>query len=86
VRATGGLGETVKPFDRGTLDGNGFVFKKFSSGELLKAIKKALEYYGEPELWQKIMKAGLRENFSWESAAKKYEKLYQNALEIKRGG
>jgi starch synthase len=86
VRATGGLGETVKSFSRGTLDGNGFVFKKFSSRELLKAVKKALGYYGEPELWQTIMKAGLKENFSWESAAKKYAKLYQNALQLKRGG
>ena len=79
------MGETVKPFNRGTLKGNGFVFKKFSSRELIKTLKKALGYYGEPELWQTIMKAGLQENFSWESAAKKYAKLYQNALQLKRG-
>jgi len=32
------------------------------------------------------MKAGLRENFSWDTAARKYARLYQNALEMKRGG
>jgi len=86
VRATGGLAETVKPFSRKTLKGNGFVFKEYSSRALLATLKKALSCYEEPELWQKIMQAGFRENFSWEKAAKKYAKLYQNALEIKRGG
>jgi starch synthase len=86
VRATGGLRETVKPFSRKTLKGNGFVFREYSTRALLKALKRALSLYGEPELWQKIMQAGFRKNYSWESAAKKYAKLYQNALEIKRGG
>ena len=86
VRATGGLGETVKPFSLKTLKGNGFVFKEYSSQSLLKTIKKALSCYKEPDLWQKIMEAGLNENFSWEYAARKYARLYQNALEMKRGG
>ncbi|MGD2245654.1 MAG: glycogen/starch synthase [Candidatus Aminicenantes bacterium] len=86
VRATGGLGETVKPFSPKTLKGNGFVFKEYSSRALLRTLKKALSCYEEPELWQKIMQAGFRENFSWHKAAKKYAKLYHSALEIKRGG
>ncbi len=86
VRATGGLGETVKPFSRKTLKGNGFVFKEYSSRALLETLKKALSFYEEPELWQKIMEAGFRENFSWDQVAKKYAKLYNSALEIKRGG
>ena len=85
VRATGGLGETVKPFSLKTLKGNGFVFRDYSSPALLKTIKKALSCYKEHGLWQKIMEAGLCENFSWESAARKYARLYQNALEMKRG-
>ncbi len=86
VRATGGLAETVKPFSRKTLKGNGFVFKVYSSRALLRTLKEALSCYEEPELWQKIMQAGFRENFSWEKAAIKYAKLYHSALEIKRGG
>jgi starch synthase len=86
VRATGGLGETVKPFNLETLKGNGFVFKEYSAQALLASIKQALSCYKKRDYWQKIMKAGLRENFSWDTAARKYAKLYQNALEIKRGG
>ncbi len=86
ARATGGLGETVKRFRPAAMKGNGFVFKDYSSQALVKALKEALSCYEKPELWQKIMEAGLQENVSWESAALKYAKLYQKALELKRRG
>lgn len=86
VRATGGLGETVKPFKPATLKGNGFVFRKYSSQALLQALKEALSCYRRPELWQKVMEAGLGESVSWEVAARKYVRLYKNVLALKRGG
>jgi len=86
VRATGGLRETVKPFSLKTQKGTGFVFKDYSSQAFLKAVKMALSCYAEPELWEKIMLAGIQEDFSWEISAKKYARLYHSALAIKRGG
>lgn len=86
VRATGGLEETVTPFNARTLKGNGFVFKEYSSKAMVKALKKVLVYYKKPQIWQKILMAGFQENFSWENAAKRYARLYHNALKIKRGG
>lgn len=86
VRATGGLEETVTPFEPKTVRGNGFVFKKYSSQALLDAVQEALFYYKKPRIWKKIVKEGLRQNFSWENAAKKYRELYQNALEKRKGG
>lgn len=86
VRGTGGLGETVKPFDAKALKGNGFVFKEYTSQALLRAIKDALRFYAKPRLWNKIIKQGLKENFSWEAAARRYVRLYQIALEKKKGG
>lgn len=86
VRATGGLRETVKRFNMKTLKGNGFVFKEYSSSSLLKALKEAVRCYKKPGLWKGIMNAGLQENFSWKTAARRYAKLYHSALEMKRGG
>jgi len=86
ARATGGLGETIKPFDVKTKKGNGFVFKEFSSSALLEALEEALEYYAQPHLWQSIIRAGMKENFSWQKAARKYARLYKAALEMKKGG
>jgi len=85
ARATGGLAETVKPFNLDTLKGNGFIFKEYSSKALLETLREALSCYKRPQLWQKVMEAGFGENVSWEAAARKYVKLYQNALAAKRG-
>jgi starch synthase len=86
VRATGGLAETVRPFSLKTRKGNGFVFKEYTSQALLETLKAALSCYRRPDLWKKVMETGLRENFSWEKAARKYVRLYHRALEVKRGG
>jgi starch synthase len=86
ARATGGLRETVKPFNAKTLKGNGFVFSEYSSEALVEAIKRALRCYNKPKMWKRVMQNGLTEDFSWEQAAKKYVKLYERSLEIKRGG
>jgi len=86
VRATGGLKETVKPFNAGTLKGNGFVFKKYSARALLRAVNKTIRHFRTPHLWKEIMRNGLRENYSWENAAKRYAALYHKALKMKRGG
>lgn len=86
ARATGGLAETVKPFNPKVLKGNGFVFKGFSSSSLVQAVGEALRCYRKPELWKRVVMNGFQERFSWKNAAKRYEKLYRRALEIKRGG
>lgn len=86
VRATGGLEETVRPFDPKTSDGNGFVFKEYSSKAMLAALRRACACYRKPALWKKLQAAGMKEDFSWDRAAKRYAKLYRNALEIRKGG
>jgi starch synthase len=86
VRATGGLRETVKPFNAETLKGNGFVFKEYSAEALVEAVKRALRCYQKPKIWKRLMLNGFFEDFSWKHAAKRYAKLYERSLEIKRGG
>lgn len=80
VRATGGLDDTINEFDTKTRNGNGFKFAEYSSQALIKEMKKALEVYRSPELWLKLVKNGMREDFSWERSARTYEKIYQGSL------
>jgi len=80
VRETGGLADTVKRFSEKTKEGNGFVFKKYSADEFLGEIKRALKVYQDKETWNKIIKAGMKEDFSWNSSAKKYIELYKTIL------
>jgi len=82
VRETGGLGDTVFAFDEKTGEGNGFVFQKYESAAMLKEIKRAAKLFHEPKLWNKIIKNGMKSDFSWKSSAKKYIELYKTVLSI----
>ncbi len=82
VRAVGGLDDTVSEFDRVTLRGNGFKFNEMSAGRLTEKIFEAMFAYAEPETWRRIQYNGMNEDNSWESAAKKYVRLYERALSI----
>ncbi len=80
VRATGGLDDTIKEFDAKSGKGNGFKFAEYSSQVLIKEMKRALDVYRSQELWLKLVKNGMKEDFSWERSARTYDKIYHKAL------
>lgn len=80
VRATGGLDDTIKEFDPETGKGNGFKFSAYSSAELIKAVKRARYLYRNKLLWAKLVKNAVKEDFSWQKSARKYEEVYRKAL------
>jgi len=76
VRETGGLADTVEDFDPRKGEGTGFVFKEHSTKAFLEALDRALEVYRDQRLWLKLMKNGMKCDFSWRSSAKQYVELY----------
>lgn len=80
VRETGGLADTVTKFNEKTGEGNGFVFKKYDSKEMIKELKHAISIYEDKKTWAKIMKNGMKSDFSWVTSAKKYIDLYKTIL------
>jgi len=80
VRETGGLADTVKKFNEKSKEGTGFIFKKYNANELFAEVKRALKIYKDKDTWNKIVKAGMKEDFSWHSSAKKYIDLYKTIL------
>ena len=80
VRETGGLADTVIRYDEKTGEGTGFMFKNYDAKAFLKEIKRALSVFGDKKAWVKIMKAGMKSDFSWSSSAKKYIELYKTVL------
>ncbi len=80
VRETGGFVDTVFKFDESTGEGNGFSFKKYEVSALLKELKRALKVFEDKKTWGKIMKAGMKSDFSWSASAKKYVDLYKKVL------
>lgn len=81
VRETGGLADTVEPYDEKTGEGNGFVFREYNPKEMLGAIERALKVFKEDKpAWVKLMKKGMKTDFSWQNSAKKYVSLYKKVL------
>ncbi len=77
VRRTGGLADTVVDIDEHPAGGNGFVFDHFDPWVLLDTIDRALRHYNEPDIWTKLIKRGMRQDFSWAPSAREYLRLYQ---------
>lgn len=78
VRETGGLKDTVKPYNEYTGEGNGFSFYPPEAHDLLHTLRNALRFYSDKTVWTKLVKNALKQDFSWKESAKKYEQLYQN--------
>ncbi|MFA5448929.1 MAG: glycogen synthase GlgA [Clostridia bacterium] len=80
VRETGGLKDTVLPFNPETGEGTGFSFKTYNAYDMLDAIGRAYNTYQNPELWAKLVKNAMSNDTSWKQSAKSYVALYQSLL------
>ncbi len=85
VRATGGLDDTITPFDPITGTGNGFKFLHADPEELLQTIRRAIALFRQKVLWTRLMQNAMTTDFSWERSAREYVRLYQLALERRKG-
>ena len=77
VRQTGGLKDTVQQYNKYTQEGNGFVFENYNAHEMMYALKRALSFYGNYEIWHKIQLNAVQADYSWKRSAKEYEALYE---------
>ena len=77
VHATGGLADTVT---EAPPEQTGFVCRYLTQQDLLKAIMRAQDAYGTPDLWQALVQRVMRQDHSWRRSARKYVALYEEAL------
>jgi starch synthase len=77
VRETGGLRDTVEPYNEFESKGTGFSFKNYNAHEMLNTIRYAKHiFYNRKREWNKIIDRGMAADFSWDNSAKRYEDLY----------
>ena len=77
VRETGGLKDTVQPYNEYENTGTGFSFTNYNAHEMLASIRYAERiYYDKKREWNKIVDRGMAVDFSWEVSAKKYQEMY----------
>jgi starch synthase len=82
VRRTGGLADSVQHFDVATGAGTGIVFNDFDSAAMTWALDTAVQWYADEKLWSRIVQNAMRMDFSWETQANEYLKLFAELLQL----
>ena len=81
VNEVGGLADTIIDVDSETGEGTGFVFSEETSEAMLSALRRAVDSYAKRRTWTKIMKAGMRKDFSWDMSVDRYSELFKQLLD-----
>lgn len=77
VRETGGLRDTVIPFNEYEGTGTGFTFANYNAHEMLNTVRYAkMVYYSRRRDWNKIVDRAMATDYSWNTSALKYQELY----------
>ena len=77
VRETGGLKDTVQPYNVFNGEGNGFTFDRYDAGLLLDAINRAkTEYFTSRYHWDEVVQRDMAKDVSWANSARQYKDLY----------
>lgn len=77
VRETGGLYDTIKPYNKYTGEGNGFTFANYNAHEMKDAIGRSVELFKDEQKWDTLVKKIMEIDFSWNVSAIKYVELYK---------
>ena len=84
VRASGGLVDTVRPYNPKNGQGTGFLFSHYEPAALLNALRYALQVYRAPRAWRRLQTNGMKRDFSWDRSAAEYLKVYKRVIAARR--
>lgn len=82
VRETGGLKDTICPYNQYNGVGNGFSFRNYNANELLHIVEYALGIYKDKEKWKSIVNQAINSNNSWDKSASEYKELYKELIGV----
>ncbi|MGE8077584.1 glycogen synthase GlgA [Peribacillus loiseleuriae] len=78
VRETGGLKDTVIPYNELSDQGNGFSFSNYNAHDMLYTIERAVWYYRyQPKKWKELVERAMSIDYSWDASSKEYKELYE---------
>ncbi|MFC5701107.1 glycogen synthase GlgA [Cohnella faecalis] len=80
VRETGGLRDTVEPYNEFTGTGTGFTFGPANAHDMMYTIRRALHFYHVPDAWKAILNNASRKDYGWGASAKEYHQLYRKLV------
>ena len=81
VRETGGLKDTVQPYNEYENTGTGFSFSNYNAHEMMGTVRYAEHViYDKKRDWNKMVERAMKADFSWKASAEKYQQLYNDLL------
>jgi len=81
VHATGGLNDTVKPYDAETGEGCGFTFERYNGEDFMDAVDASMALYGENRAaWNDLAKKDMQLDVSWNAPAQEYMKVFEKMI------
>jgi starch synthase len=81
VRETGGLKDSVTPYNEYTGEGNGFTFTNYNAHELLFTVQRAVRLFHEDRAaWDGLVQNAFATDFSWRKSARQYLDLYRGLM------
>ena len=80
VRETGGLKDTIRPYNEFTGEGNGFSFYPYAAHDMMHTLRMALSFFANKDVWNSLVKNALKQDFSWDASAKQYHDMYVRLL------
>jgi starch synthase len=84
VRRTGGLTDTVRPWDGATGEGTGFVFDELSDDACSATLLRAFAAHADPAAWRRLVANAMAADFSWGASAESYVTCYRRAIKKAR--
>lgn len=81
VRETGGLKDTVHPYNQFTGEGNGFSFSAYNASDMLQVLERACYLFRHnKDAWRAMQITGMTTDFSWDHSAGDYINVYQDTI------
>ena len=78
VRETGGLKDTVVPYNEYENTGDGFSFRDYNAGDMLNVINYSKRvYFDQREQWNQMVDRGMAKDYSWKVSSEKYAGIYR---------
>jgi starch synthase len=84
VRRTGGLADTVIDVAADGGKGNGFLFDAYEPDAFASACRRAMDFFRDGESWKKLVRRGMRQDFSWKRSSEGYRGLYARTFQKSR--
>jgi len=81
VRETGGLRDTVEPYNQETGKGNGFTFANYNAHDMFATINQGIALFKNKTEWHKIVTNAMKSDYSWKHSAKQYKEIYKKMIE-----